>query len=245
MESDSMNLPGLTIVFTTYIPPGGDHRAAVEVKTLNSWKEYLKYDGGIHIHIADDGSSKYDEEFWRKSIPWAEVSYSRADRQGVGASLNRAHAVAWEHSPLTFYAQSDWSLQGPMDLTPWAGALMEYDDVGCIRLGIAMPQLRNGKMKHLVGYGWAIDFERYSYYWSQRPAIYHRRFFEAYGSLPENIDALSVDKVYNERIAKNPNGPSVVLALLSHWYHIASIELGTITPVPGEHPPIIMREQKF
>ncbi len=242
--------PKISIVFTTYIPPGGEDRLRACRKTLESWKHYLKYEGDIHIHVADDGSPGFDEDFWRNSIDWVEeFSYSRADRQGVGASLNRAHKICWEKSPITLYAHDDWSLTYQLDLDPWVESLIkgtadDGSEIGCIRLGPSMPNLRNGTMRHLVG-GWTIDFERYSFYWSQRPALYHRRFFESYGPLPVGTDSLSVDKIYNRRIIGNPKGPSVVLALFSPWRHIASVELATVVPEPGKHPPIVYREQRY
>lgn len=237
-------LPDIAIVITTYIPPGGEHRIRTAIEpTIESWKRCLKYDGNFYVHVADDGSEvsiPFDAAYWNSLIgTWAAVGYSRGERLGVGASLNRAHRDCWRRTPITLYAVDDWSLVANLDLTPWATALLANEDVGCVRLGASMPALRGGTMKQVRG-GWGIEFERYAYYWSQRPALYHRRFFNAYGELPEHVDALTVDRQYNARICRG-QGPSVILGILCPWQHIASVELGMTVPVLGTHPAVRYR----
>lgn len=237
----------IAIVVTTYIPEGGERRITDAIEpTIGSWKRHLKHDANFYVHVADDGSAnpRFSENYWRELIgDWAEVGYSRAERQGVGASLNRAHEDCWKRTPITLYAVDDWALETTIFLDPWVKSLLEDESVGCVRLGAAMPFLRGGKMRQMPG-GWGIEFERYSYYWCQRPALYHRRFFDAYGPLPEGIDALSVDQQYSEKVNETP-GPDAILAILCPWVHIPSVELGTVTPVPGQHPPVKYRKQKY
>ncbi len=233
------DLPKLAIVVTTYIPPNGALRMEAIERTIRSWKEHLKYDGGIHIHIADDGSAVTLGEFldfWGRLLgDWCTMSYSRREHEGVGASLNRGFATCHEITPITLYAVDDWSLVADLDITPWAQLLLENEDVGCVRLGMSSPWLRGGVMR-VFPQGWTIEWERYSYIWCMRPALYHRRFLDAYGPLPEGVNAFEVDRLYNGRIV-NSQGPSIVLALLHPWQHLWSIELGDIEPggdVPEE-----------
>jgi len=240
--------PPIGLVVTTYIPPGGEARIRdVITPTVPSWIKHLKYDGDIHVHVADDGSGVFDFglDFWKRLFSgWPKsITWSTADRQGVGASLNRAHQQLWEISPITLYAVDDWALETDLYLDTYVGALTD-ESVGCIRLGASMPNLHGGVMRQMPGC-WGIAFDRYSYYWSQRPALYHKRFWDAYGKVPENVDALTVDNIYNETMIKNPKGPDVVLAVMCPWVHIPSVELGTVTPVPGQHPPIKYRVQNY
>jgi hypothetical protein len=123
----------------------------------------------------------------------------------------------------------DWELVAPLNVTPWVDVLATEQSIGCIRLGAVNPFMRNGELLRFLSAGYAIRWERYSYYWSQRPAVYHSRFRDAYGPFPENVDALVVDRQYNEHICAS-DGPDVVLVLHEPWIHQESIELGDITP---------------
>lgn len=233
------DLPPLAILITTLAPAGGELRVQAAVRAVKSWQKHLKYAGKIHVHVADDGSSpslRYGWDFWNELVgDGMTFSYSRQEAKGVGASLNAGLAVCHEKTPITLYAVDDWELTHDFDATPWAELLMENEDVGCIRLGIPNPFLRQGTIR-LFNQGWTVDFERYGYYWAMRPAIYHRRFFDSYGVLPEMVNPYEVDRIYNEHICRN-SGPDVLLALFCPFQHIWSIELGDIEPggdVPKE-----------
>ena len=225
----------LVILVTTYIPPGGALRLEAVERTAGSWIEYLKYDGDIHVHIADDGSGPdLDVEgFWRSLVgDWATLSFSRQERQGVGASLNTGLRICHEIAPITLLTVDDWALIHPLDVTPWHQVLAKYPAVGCVMLGVSDPGMRGGQLLR-----WKLDtlaaatvsWERYRCYWNMKPALYHKRFFDAYGPLPERASAVDVDKIYNKHVCSS-KGPTVELALLHPWRHIWSIELGDIEP---------------
>ncbi len=230
----------LAILITAYAPVGGNIRCNAAVQAVESWKKHLAFDGSLHVHVADDGTPPEMEEvygriFWEQLIgDWATFSYSRQERQGVGASFNRGFQICHSTTPYVLYAVDDWELTGDLDVTPWVDILREEESVGCIRLGAVNPFMRGGELKRFKNGRYGIIWERYSYYWSQRPAVYHSRFLKAYGPFPEEVDALVVDRIYNERICES-SGPDVVLAVLEPWRHLPSIELGDIDPKEDEH----------
>lgn len=225
----------LAILITAYTPRGGEIRQGVAIQTIESWKKYLKFDGSLYVHVADDGTpsdmeSFYGREFWEGLIgDWAEFSYSRQERRGVGASLNRGFKFCNSFTPFVLYAVDDWKLTEHLDISPWVEILEQEKYIGSIRLGAINPFMRGGELKRFENGRYAIFWERYSYYWSQRPAVYHSRFFDAYGLFPEEVNALEVDRIYNERICAS-TGPDIGYALTEPWEHIPSIELGDITP---------------
>lgn len=126
-----MNYPSITIVMTTYFMD--EQRRDLAETALHSWNYFLLYEEPVMLHVADDGSSVdwEPENFWRRG----EITYSRQNRSGVGASLNKGFLKAYETSPLVAYFVDDWILQEPLDLRPWVKLLMEREDVGIVRLG--------------------------------------------------------------------------------------------------------------
>ena len=241
-----INLPPLALLLTTYVPPGAELRLEAEKQTFESWMKYLHYDGDLHIHVADDGSSPdKDEDFWMDFYSHERISsfsYSYQNRRGVGASLNTGFATCFERTPLVFFAQDDWSLLNTINLTPWAEILMEDSlpcekeqfILGCVRFVIS-PFLRGGRLVRCNDV-WGIVWERYTYVWAQRPAIYHKRFIDSYGKFPEMEKATEVDRIYNDVVLKKKDGPEILFALLHPFQHLWSIEMGDVVP-PAEVKP--------
>jgi len=234
------DLPKLAFLVTTYIPPNGAVRLETMARTIRSWREHLKYEGKIHIHIADDGSDIVPgDPFWKDVVgDWASMSFSRQEHRGVGDSLNAGWAACHEITPITLYAVDDWSLIADLDITPWVRLLLENESVGCICLGASHPHLRGGVLTTFAQ-GWTISWERYAFYWGMRPALYHRRFLDAYGPLPEMMNACECERLYNRDICAS-QGPSVEHAILHPWQHLWSIEMGDMEPgqeVPADRLP--------
>lgn len=129
--------PPVTIVMTTwFIHP---ERVKVAQQALKSWCDYLRYEGNLHLHVADDGS----ELAWEPANSWYNtnrITFSRQEREGVGASLNKGFKQAFECSPIVLYMVDDWFLTQPFDLAPWVHLLVARTDVGIVRLGPPHPQ---------------------------------------------------------------------------------------------------------
>ncbi|KKL60762.1 hypothetical protein LCGC14_2202080 [marine sediment metagenome] len=228
----------LAILVTTYAPAHGDLRIRAAKRSLESWKEHLKFSGALHVHVADDGSYPeldYGETFWRELIgDWATVSFSRQERIGLGASLNAGLAACKEITPFMLYAMDDWSLVAALDIDPWVQILEDNADVGCIRMGQPSGAVKGGRGRRF-GLHVTVSFERYAFYWSLVPALYHQRFFDSYGPLPHGSPAL-MEKEYNANICRR-EGPAVLVAMLMPWQHLWSIKTGDVEPgqdVPRE-----------
>lgn len=218
------SLPTITIVVTTWFPPGedGDKRYNIFREALASWHQHLKYDGELHYHIADDGT------FAWPGLP-PPATFSRQNRRGVGASLNAGFAQAFAQGELALYAVDDWKLAADLDLTPWARLLRDSSLMGCVRLGPPHPDL-TGAVLHLGENGWALLLEKHHYAFGFRPALYHKRFFDYYGWFDEGISSLEAERLYNERFCENFRGPDIVLALFTPFDHIYGVELSAVVP---------------
>ena len=227
-----LDRPPVTIVMTTWMPEGpvGESRRRSARAALDSWRLHLDYAGQLRLHIADDGSPVEDlvyavgarlDGFW-------PVSGSRQQRRGVGASLNAGLATAWYASPLAAYFVDDWGLTAPFDLTPWAELLVDDETVGMVRLGPPHPWL-TGTVE-LFAQGWAMRLERHHYAFGHRPALYHKRFFDAYGEFREGVSAFECERLYAEGFCSRP-GPDIVYALPYPWLHVGEAEVGDVEPV--------------
>lgn len=225
-------LPPITIVMTTYFPDGeeGRVRKLAALQTLQSWKEYLTYDGALFLHVADDGSNR--EQHTSTDLPslwFPSGTYSQQHRMGVGSSLNKGFQRGFEKSPLVAYFVDDWSLTDTFDLSPWAELLITRPEYGMVRLGPPHPNIRGSVDIHMDNV-WGMRLERYGFAFSHRPAIYHQRMMQTYGWFPEQVNALECERLYNERVNQNLRGPDVAMALPHPWRHIDSIELAYLHP---------------
>lgn len=223
-------LPPLTIVVTTYEPQ--EDREATRLQAFDeavlSWSQHLHYDGEIQLHIADDGSprAEYVEQIISGS-PIKVAGWSRQDRRGVGASLNNGFKTGFGYGDVCAYFVDDWVLDRDLDVTPWIRQLCEDGTIGIVRLGPPHPDT-TGTIRALP-YGWSIQLDRHHYAFGHRPALYHRRFFEAYGWFDEMCSAWECERLYNERFCRL-TGPEIVLALPDFWYPLYPFHVGEIDP---------------
>lgn len=239
----------ITIVATTWLPPGKeDERLKDFMKSIVSWLSYLRYDDGdINLHIADDGTS--DEWFeklkravqfmWHPNLTdWVgDVTFSRQERHGVGASLNAGLKQAFSQGRYAFYTVDDWVLLSPLDLTTWV-KFMEDDNyaAGMVRF-FPHPDL-TGTFKHIPPYGWATILDHHHYVFATRPCLWHERFFEpqlrGYGWFKEDCSALETEHDFNARILTWPYryhpGKEIWMAIPALWQHIDAFSLSDVVP---------------
>lgn len=226
--------PPITIVMTTYFPSGddGDKRLATAALTVKSWVREMHYLSAIRLHVADDGSDDYYDNFvW--SFDDIPATYSKQNRRGVGASLNAGFRQAFKLSPIVLYCVDDWLLMEPLVLTPWVKLLLEREDVGMVRLGPPHPKI-SGTVETFTEdwQGWGLRLNRLGYAFGHRPALYHKRMIDSYGWFAEDCDAMVCEKKYNAGFCQS-SGPDIVLALPHPWQHLESVELGFIDPTNG------------
>lgn len=220
----------LSIVCTTYFPLNAElTRMSVAKKTIQSWHEFLVYDGPINLILSDDGSrASVSNDIWQRGL----VYRTWQDRGGVGASLNKGFKTAFSQSgPVACYFVDDWALTEPFYLTPWVYLLLKREDVGMVRLGPPHPNTR-GSVEAFTDHiqSWGMRLERYGYSCGHRPALWHQRMIEHYGWFSEECSALECEKIYVEAFNRQ-QGPDVVQALPSKFFHLDSVELADIDPL--------------
>ncbi|KKL98213.1 hypothetical protein LCGC14_1826660 [marine sediment metagenome] len=241
----------IAVLVTTYVPPGGQLRIEAVRRAVESWKAHLGVPGEVHVHVSDDGSAPdldFGESFWRRLLgDWATLSYSQQQQGGLGASLNTGLAVCTKISPFVLYPMDDWELACDLDLQPWMNLLTQHPEIGCIRMGQPSGSVRGGRGRRF-GQQVGVSFERYAFYWSLVPALYHERFFYAYGPFMEAASPAKTEVEYNAAICARPDGPDVLVAMLSPWQHLWSLKLGDLEPnqaVPPERFQATVNTQSY
>lgn len=204
----------ITIIATTFYR-ADDRRAYRHMRrTLNSWEQNIVMgpEGDCNLHIADDGSA----EEWSSPVTWmsGRVTYSRQERRGVGASLNAG--IRQLKTDIFAYFVDDWTLDRELDITPMIDLLNRDENIGMIRLGPPHPDL-TGTVKIYRPEGWALLLERHHYAYGMRPALYHRRFIEAYGLFKEGCSANECESAKNADFKADPYGPSILYWLHDFW----------------------------
>jgi len=218
----------VTILMTTYYPDNeyGKQRARVAQETLCSWEDMLWFNdkispaNGIDLCVVDDGSPKSLIDIATLLTRFNNYVRLQQQRHGCGASLNAGFRQAFENgSDIVLYAVDDWELLYDFDITPWVQLLEERDDVGMVRLGPPHPNLM-GKVEIFTSnyQGWGLRLFRQGYAYGMRPALYHKRFIDAYGWFEEDVSTLECERLYNEKFC-SMSGPDVVLALPHPWEH--------------------------
>jgi len=236
-------MTGVTVVCTTYFPPGpiGRRRAQESLEAIASWRRHIGHDDWFRLHIADDGS---DMDHWlhftralEHRAPSGKIAsgftISRQARRGVGASLNAGFRLAFERHDQVLYAVDDWQLLHHFDLAPWVHLLDESPEderhaVGMVRLGPPHPWL-TGRVEMFKA-GWALRLDRHHFAFGHRPALYHRRFFEHYGAFAEGVNAYECERLFAEHFAFDSDGPDILLALPTPWSHVSTVELADVEP---------------
>lgn len=228
-------------VMTTYFEQGeaGLKRARCAMDTAVSWAEHASID---RVIVADDASDPDNYAFF---VGGMEALFGNGlmllpspEPHGVGGSLNRGMKAAFTTDDICLYAVDDWQMLYDYHLDPWVDIFKTEDDIGCIRLGPPHPGLR-GVVRHLQGdqRPWLLELAQYGYAVAQRPALWHKRFFDRVGWWREDCSALECERELADRWAITDalsdalNGtPTIALALPHPWYHVNPSELSAVDP---------------
>ncbi len=220
----------INLLALVYFPPGvpGQLREAGFRESLLSWKKHLQYDGDLNLLLVNDGPAllAYSE--------WGGTQQSLGHtRNGIGASWNQGLAAAFANSPLVLNICDDSMLRQPYALTAWAKMLLADEQIGAVRLSAPYPGT-SGNIQPRAG-GWIVLLERHNLVAGQRPSLYHRRFFDAYGAMDEGLSAWETERLFNERFCQ-ATGPESVFALPVPWTEGrgASVLLGQQSPEVAE-----------
>lgn len=199
------DLPAVAVVLYTY------DRLSTAQQTLAALCAYLRYDGPLVLHIADDGSPDLLDDDSEDTTPYvealrqfaegamlgtSEVQTSLSVRMGYGGSYNAASQITHTYADVLLPLEDDWELSRPFDITPLVRAL-EDPRVNCIRLGyIGYTQALRGEIidvtiegDHL---GKFLLFDPESperHVFAGHPRLETRAFQKAIGPWPERIQA--------------------------------------------------------
>ena len=155
----------------------------------------------------------------QKSIWTGPIEFTRQERHGVGASLNAGFKEAYKTSPLVAYFVDDWALTEPFDITPWAKAILENENMGIIRFGPPHPFMRgNVEIVSTDWQGWALKCDRYGLVVGHRPELFHKRWTDRYGWWEEDINACEVERIATVKWAEDVGGLDIYLALPHKWF---------------------------
>lgn len=231
----------ISIVATTYAPDGeeGRMRSLAWATALASWQENLIYDDTINLIVADDGSNDWAEslqmiatKLWTRGV----ITWTKETAKGVGGSLNRGFQHAYAFTDVLLYAVDDWSLLHDFDINPWVQLLNEREDVGVVRLGPPHP----GNILDVRPYtanwqGWVgriMEGSSSGIIVSERPALWHKRMYEAFGRFKEDCTALECEADYDRRFHQlwHLHRLDVVLALPHPWMHLNPSEMSNRDP---------------
>lgn len=219
----------VTIVMTTWLPNNEDgyKRLNILQKCLISWHENLIHDDDIFLHVADDGSDDSMTVALKNAVlecwPRHGTRFTRQERHGVGASLNKG--IRESPTDIVLHAVDDWELLKPLDIRPWV-SLLEIPDIAGFRL-FPHPDL-SGKIQYMGGV-YAMKLDRHHFAFATRPSLWHKRMFQAYGKFEEQVSAYECERLYNLNYCLG-KGPDLWMALPDEWRHVDGVELGDITP---------------
>lgn len=216
----------LSLLATVYFPPGeeGELRRLGFEEALRTWDCNLRYDGEICLFVVNDGPPLPRWSGWGRQ----QLALGH-ERNGVGASWNQGLPVAFEVSPLLLNIDDDWLLIEPYDLTPWARMLVDDEAIGCVHLSAPYPG--TGGTIEPRQHGWVVMLDRHNLAAGLRAALYHRRYFDAYGWFDEGLSAWETERLFNDRFCQS-TGPESVLALPFPWAEAigAAVEMGQRSP---------------
>lgn len=124
--------PDIAIIFLTY------DRPETASKALIACLDHIHYSGGVHVHIADDGSPPGYTDTLREvagGYAWVKtVGVTNAGRGGYGHSYNLATQAVHVSSEIILPLEDDWELLRDLDLNDLVATLYT-SEIACIRLG--------------------------------------------------------------------------------------------------------------
>lgn len=197
------NLADVAVVLIT------STRTAYAVRTVQTVRDRMKYDGRIVWHIAADNSNQQHVTHVLAELAYANIQAIQYTTGGYGHTANLAWAACnGAGRPFTFWLEDDWVLQRDLDITPAVRLMQQLEHVGCVRYSY----LPTGLECDAVGH----DFRMYlqvrktrPYAFSGNPHLKHERF-GFYGRYPEGLNPGDTEIHYDGQIRQQPNdGPSI------------------------------------
>lgn len=177
-------------------------------ETLHSVLSRMSYsgEGGLHVHIADDGSPDpgYVDALREVAAGFEHVQSvgsTNAERAGYGGSYNFATQQVHGHHELIFCLEDDWRLERDLDLDPIVETLAD-PRVDCVRLGyLGFTQPLRGELIHTpLGVGVLLDADSPEpHVFSGHPRLETRDFQRSVGPWPAGLPAGTTEFEVSQR----------------------------------------------
>lgn len=186
--SDDRPSAKLCILFLTY------NRMQYADQCLRAVIKNVRWDGDLHIHIADDGSpADYRDALHKIAGGYSKVcsaGVSNSERRGYGANYNLSTQHIHDWSDYVLVVEDDWRLDRSLDCTK---LVLGFGDgrIGCIRLGyLGSTQRLSAELIRVGGRAyWLLDPDSPEpHVWAGHPRLETVAWQREQGCWPEGLD---------------------------------------------------------
>lgn len=224
----TMDYPPVTVVIITYNRPN-------EIKaTITALKKYLRYDGLLHWHIADDGSPAGYLDGIREAFPDICFTATVTERKGWGANVNAA--LQFVASDFVFMCEDDYVARKLLNINDGVSLLLALPTIGLVRydglaghdLVLHLTEFQNNA--GLTAYLSIEPSSRHLNIYSNRPHLKHRRFHECYGWYKEGLKLGETEEEFAHRVRNKIGGLGIAIltdGLERAFDHIGHSRQGT------------------
>ena len=209
-----MGLPDLTLCLTTCGRPW------YSILTLGAMLHDVHYDGQKKFHIAN-GVTGNQEEIAHLEQILAGQNYSVTHTDNLGSMINSCAGISGE----VWLVVLDDFVPRQFDISCDVRFLMAYEGVGAVRMGRLAFFEHNpeeeiwARLRMLGGmHWWEFDKQRtnHPYIASLNACLYHRRYWDAYGNIPDIVPPdtpgeaeVELATLFNNR----QDGPSIAIPM--------------------------------
>lgn len=211
----------VTVVMTTYAPEGS-RREEYACRSAVSLLDNLT-GADLRLHTADDGSFDFTYlQNIRKiaNTKWRVSTASNSQRNGIGASLNKALDHVLIGDDLWMYTTDDWVLTRRLDLTK----AIKLIDIGYdyVRLGPIHPHLACATQFNADIGWWLLLHQKFGgFAFATRPFLATRRFYTRVGLFKERCDSYVCERDYAERVSQIETLTLGAINLAGPWDNLA------------------------
>lgn len=208
-----MDFPQVSVLIVTYDRP-------VEIRrTVYALLKHIKYPRDKLLwHICDDGTPGLYLDNIKREFKFLRFTATVTDRKGFGANVNKGFMFCLDKSDYVFAIEDDRPPKKTFDLERAVAVLSSTEDnhrpeaatrrkpIGCCRLdGISGHwfhlELRDAKTEMgTIPYLRVLHSSPHLNVYSNRPAIYHRRYRDYYGILPEGYGLADTETIYAHNV---------------------------------------------
>lgn len=219
-----MSEPCTIILITAGTSP---ERTEYALRTIRSVRDNLRYPN-LAWFVADDGSEGSHVDQVVGALSGADVIGVYSERDSYGKSCNAGICAARGFGNLMLFLEDDWELYHPLDIWPFAAALMEDDSIGMVRMGYLNAGVKGETFGNRGQLYWRLDDES-PYIFTGHPSLRHMRFHDHAGDYTERLQPgeTELSMAWKYKASARPK-PSIVwpcmLGQSGSFGHIGSVQ---------------------